>query len=70
MKMSNKTYNILKWVALTVLPAICALYATIGEVWDFPSVAQVVATIGAINTCLGSILGISSVKYNKEAAKE
>lgn len=65
MKMSNKTYDILKWVAICLLPAICALYATIGEVWNLPYVTQVVSTIAAVNTFLGAILGISSNKYKK-----
>lgn len=63
MKMSNKTYDILKWMAMCVLPAFCVLYTTIGEVWGIPYVTQVVTTIGAVNTFLGAVLGISSTKY-------
>ena len=63
MKMSNKTYDILKWVALCFLPAFCALYATIGEVWSLPYVTQVVSTIAAVDTFLGALIGISSTKY-------
>ena len=68
MKMSNKTYDILKWVALCLLPAFCALYATIGEVWNLPYVTQVVSTIAAVDTFLGAVLGISSKKYNQTNA--
>lgn len=65
MQMNNKTYDILKWVALCFLPAFCVLYATIGEVWDLPYVTQVVSTIAAVDTFLGAIIGISSAKYKK-----
>ena len=63
MKMSNKTYDILKWVALCLLPAFCALYATIGEIWGLPYVTQIVSTIAAVDTFLGALIGISSTKY-------
>ena len=69
MTMNNKTYDILKWVALCLLPAFCALYATIGEVWDLPYVTQVVSTIAAVDTFLGAVLGISSKKYNQNNAQ-
>lgn len=64
-KMSNKTYDILKWIALVVIPAICVLYTAVGEIWTIPNVTKVVATIVAFNTCLGTILGISSSNYKK-----
>ena len=65
MKMSNKTYDILKWVALCLLPAFCALYATVGEIWELPCVTQVVGTMAAVDTFLGAVLGLSSAKYNE-----
>ena len=65
MKMNNKTYDILKWVALVLLPAFIALYSTVGEIWGIPYVIQVVSTLAAINTFLGAILGVSSTKYKK-----
>lgn len=65
MKMNNKVYDILKWVALVVLPAFCMLYSAIGEIWSLSYTPQIVGTIAAVNTFLGSLLGISSKKYNK-----
>lgn len=65
MKMSNKTYDILKWVALVLLPAFCALYSTIGEIWGLSRVTEVVGTIAAIDAFLGVVLGVSSTQYKK-----
>lgn len=63
--MSNKTYDILKWIVITVLPAILTLFGVIGATLDF-SFTDTVITIGtAVITFLGTVLGISSVNYNK-----
>ena len=65
MKISNKVYDILKWVAQYFLPAIGTLYFAISTIWGFPYGEQVVGTITAIDAFLGAILGISSAAYNK-----
>lgn len=65
MKMSNKTYDILKWVAMVVLPAIGTLYFALAGIWGLPFGEQIVGTITAVDTFLGVTLGISNVKYNK-----
>lgn len=61
----NKVYDVLKWVALIVLPALGTLYFAISGIWGLPYGEQVVGTITAIDTFLGAVLGISTVKYNK-----
>ena len=66
MKMSNKTYDILKYIAQIILPAIGTLYFALAGIWGFPYGEQIVGTIAAIDTFLGVILGISSINYNKE----
>lgn len=63
--MSNKVYDILKWIAQIVLPAIGTLYFALAGIWGFPYGEQVVGTITAIDAFLGAILGISSANYNK-----
>lgn len=63
MKMTNKTYDILKWIALILLPALATFYATIAAVWGLPYTEQVVGTITAVDTLLGTLLKISSDKY-------
>lgn len=63
--MNNKVYDILKWVAMIVLPAIATLYMAIANIWGFPYGEEVVGTITAVNTFLGAVVGISAAKYNK-----
>lgn len=65
MKFSNKTYDLLKWVAQYLLPAAGTLYFALAGIWGFPYGEQVVGTITAVDTFLGVILGISTIQYNK-----
>ena len=69
MKMTNKTYNTLKWIAQYLLPAAGTLYFALAGVWGLPSGEQVVGTITAVDTFLGVILGISTAQYNKAGGK-
>lgn len=69
MKMSNKTYDVLKWVALIVLPALATFYAAMAGIWGLPYAEQIPATITAIDMFLGALLGISAVKYSKNEVK-
>jgi hypothetical protein len=66
MKISNKTYDILKWVALYLLPALGTLYFAIASIWGLPAGDKVVGTITALDTFLGVILGISTSQYKKQ----
>ena len=66
MKMSNKVYDICKFIAQILLPALATLYFAIASIWGLPYAEQIVGTITAIDTFLGAILGISTLKYNKE----
>lgn len=63
--MTNKTYDILKWVAQIALPAIGTLYAALAGIWGFPYGEQIVGTILAVDTFLGALLQISTAQYNK-----
>ena len=65
MKMNNKVYDVLKWIALILLPAVATLYFALSGIWGFPYGEEIVGTITAIDTFLGVILGISSNTYNK-----
>lgn len=67
MKMSNKVYDVLKYITQIGLPAIGALYFTLSNIWGFPYAEEVVGTISAIVTFLGILLGISNAKYKKES---
>ena len=65
MKLTNKTYDILKWVAQYLLPAAGTLYFALSGIWGLPYGEQIVGTITAFDTFLGVILGISTMQYNK-----
>ncbi|MCQ4834037.1 phage holin [[Clostridium] symbiosum] len=65
MKISNETYDILKWIAMYLLPAVGTLYFALAGIWGIPYGEQVVGTITAIDTFLGVLLGLSSASYNK-----
>lgn len=64
--MQNKTYDVLKFMAQIVLPALATLYFALANIWGLPYVEEVVGTITAIDAFLGAILGISTSKYKKE----
>lgn len=64
--MSNKAYDIIKWVVTVVLPAIGTLYATLGDIWGLPYVQEVPASILAVVTFGGAVLGVSSISYAKK----
>jgi len=64
--MNEKTYDILKWIAQILLPAIGALYFGLAGIWGLPYSEEVVGTITVVDVFLGVILGISSAQYNKE----
>lgn len=63
--MKNKTYDILKYIAQIVLPALATLYLALAGIWDLPYGEAISGTVMAIDTFLGAVLMISSVKYNK-----
>lgn len=62
--MSNKTYDILKWIAQLLLPALATLYAALATIWGFPYGEEIVGTISAVDVFLGAVLKISSDQYN------
>lgn len=66
MRLSNNAYDILKWIAQILLPALGTLYFALSKIWGFPWSTEVVGTIAAVDTFLGALLGISSAEYNRE----
>lgn len=65
MKLNNKTYDILKYVALIALPAIQVFWLTIGKIWNLNYTVEIGATIGACALLLGTLLGVSNANFNK-----
>jgi uncharacterized membrane protein YfbV (UPF0208 family) len=60
----NHVYDILKWVAIIVMPAIATFIVGLGGIWSIPYAGQLAATVTAIGVLLGALLGLSSVKYH------
>ena len=66
MKLENKVYDALKYIALIVLPAVATLYSGLAKVWALPYGAEIPATIMLIDTFLGVLLKVSTDNYWKE----
>lgn len=68
MKMSNKFYDVTKWIALIAMPAIAVLYESLAGIWGLPYAEQIPATITAVDLFLGVLLGVSTAAYKKSNA--
>lgn len=66
----NSVYDALKYIALVALPAIATLYLTLSNIWGLPYGTEIAATITAIDTLLGALIGVSSERYKKENGSE
>ena len=67
--MNNKVYDVMKWIAMYLLPALGTLYFALAGIWELPYGEQIVGTITALDTFLGVILGVSTAQYNKRVDK-
>lgn len=63
MTLSNKVYDVIKWIAQYFLPALATLWITLAKIWGLPYGTEIGATITGIDLFLGAILGISSHNY-------
>lgn len=66
--LDNKIYEILKWAALIALPAVATLISVVLPLWnvcDEGTITAIVGTITALSTFLGTLLGVSTMKYRK-----
>ena len=68
--MSNKLYDILKWVALVALDALGLFYQTLSAIWGLPFGDEILSTCVAVSICLGTLIGVSSSKYNKNSEEK
>lgn len=64
--MSNKTYDVLKYLAQIVLPALATLYLALAGIWSLPYGEEVAGTVMAVDTFLGAVLMLESNKYRKK----
>ncbi|WP_086348541.1 phage holin [Candidatus Enterococcus clewellii] len=68
--MNNKTYDYLKWIVLTVMPALAVLISTVGGSlkWEYTEIT--VTVLNAVTVFLGASLGVSSINYQKNGDDE
>ena len=66
MKLSDKVYDVLKWIVMIVIPALATAYVGLAAIWGFPYADEVAKTAAVICTLLGALLGISTAQYNKD----
>lgn len=68
--MTDRMYDVMKWIAMVVLPALGTLYFALAGIWGFPYGEEVVGTITAVDAFLGALLGISAANYKKTVKAE
>lgn len=69
MKLNNKLYDVLKQVALIVLP-LSVFITTLTDIWNLEHGLQIAQTLAGLDVFLGSILSYSNYNYNKELKKQ
>lgn len=73
MKISNKAYDILKWITIIFIPAVSALLSVVLSVWGIlpaETITAITTTLAAVETFLGALIGISTANYNKQKKDE
>ena len=70
MIINDKVYNILKWICITVVPALNILIATLCALYGWSWGNIVIGTIDAAAVFVGTIIGVGSVKYQKALKEE
>ena len=65
MVLKNSVYDVLKYIAQIVLPALGTLYFALSKIWGLPYGVEITGTISALDAFLGVCLGISSDNYHK-----
>lgn len=62
---SDKVFNILKWCAMVLLPALAVFIRAFFPIWNIPYADQISSSIVVINALLGSLLGVSTIGYQR-----
>lgn len=70
MKLSNGTYDVLKWITMIVIPALATAYVGLASVWGWPYADEVAKTAAVVCTLLGALLGISTAQYNQDGGQD
>lgn len=68
--MSNKAYDVLKWITLVFLPASTTLVGVVLNCFNVGCTDTVLTIMTAVTTFMGAILGISNINYNKNKEEQ
>ncbi len=66
--MNNKTYDILKAIAL-FLPLVNTFVAAIIKIWNIPYGVEICGSLTAFNTLFAGIVAVASKNYKKKVKK-
>ena len=64
--MSNKAFDIIRFLSEVAISAAGALYYALAEIWGFPYGEAVVATCAAVSTFLGIFTEWQRYRHNKQ----
>jgi hypothetical protein len=64
MIVTNKTYDVIKMIALLILP-VAAFIAKLGDIWGLPMCDAISATLIAFDAVMGVVVKILSDAYNE-----
>lgn len=70
MKLPDKVYNVLKWIALICLPALSTFYGILADIWNLPYGEQIPRTLTAIGLLIGALIGVSHLTIKAEEDNE
>ncbi len=68
--LSDKVYNILKWIALIALDLFGNAYEQLADVWNLPYGTEVMRTCSILSVLIGGLIGVSTYKYYKNKEEE
>lgn len=70
MKLSNETYDTLKFISIYVIPSIETFWLMVAAVWNLPYGQEIGITIGAVGMLIAGCIGMSIKEYEKEKAEQ
>ena len=62
----DKVYDVLKWVAIILCPALATFYGVVAPLWGWPAPESVQTTINAVGLFIGALIGVSALTATKE----
>lgn len=66
--LSDRLYNVLKWIVMVLIPALSSAYFALGGLLGLPAVTEVIGVLAILGTFLTTILGLSKASYERSGA--